>query len=71
MGTGNNVRVTRLGRFVPGADPDAEKDSAMNNIAPRNPKMQWTLAAAGAVAHPVTQRSAERLKELALWRYLG
>jgi hypothetical protein len=27
---------------------------------------QWTLAAAGAVAHPVTHRSAERLEELAL-----
>ena len=38
----------------------------MNNILHRNPKMQWALAAAGAVAHPVTQRSAERLKELAL-----
>lgn len=27
---------------------------------------QWTLAAAGAVAHPVTPMSAGRLEELAL-----
>ena len=45
----------------PGLTRMRRKFSEMNNILHRNPKMQWALAAAGAVAHPVTERSAERL----------